>query len=83
MLAQQGDLFVMDVTKEDILRQCAIYLRKLYSHIHPLNPRLCKRFKPKEDQNTGKAKNVNIVDMVRSMGLHAKSANVQKMSIVT
>ena len=35
-----------------------------------------------EDQNTGKARNVDIVDMVRSMGLHAKSANVQEMSIV-
>ena len=35
-----------------------------------------------QDQNNGKAKNVNIVDMVRSMGLHAKSANVQEMSIV-
>ena len=35
-----------------------------------------------EDQNTGKAKNVNIIDMVRSMGLCAKSANVQEMSIV-
>ena len=35
-----------------------------------------------EDQNTGKAKNVNIIDMVRSTGLHAKSANVQEMSII-
>ena len=37
------------------------------------------------DQNTGKTKNVNIVEMIRSMGLHAKNpqnANVQEMSIV-
>ena len=26
-----------------------------------------------EDQNTGKTKNVNIVEMIRSMGLHAKN----------
>ena len=36
-----------------------------------------------EDQNTGnKARNVDIVDMVKSMGLCAKSANVQEISIV-
>ena len=36
------------------------------------------------DQNTGKIKNVDIVEMIRSMGLHAKmnSANMQEMSIV-
>ena len=35
------------------------------------------------DQNTGKTKNVNIVEMIRSMGLSAKnSATVQEMSIV-
>ena len=38
------------------------------------------------DQNTGKTKNVDIVEMIRSMGLcerQAKnSANVQEMSIV-
>ena len=41
-----------------------------------------------EDQNTGKTKNVDIVEMIRSMGLceqHAKNsqnANVQEMSII-
>ena len=40
-----------------------------------------------DDQNTGnKTKNVDIVEMIRSMGLHAKNpsqiANVQEMSIV-
>ena len=37
------------------------------------------------DQNTGKTKNVDIVEMIKSMGLHAKNpqnANVQEMSIV-
>ena len=37
------------------------------------------------DQNTGKTKNVNIVEMIGSMGLCAKNpqnANVQEMSIV-
>ena len=39
-----------------------------------------------QDQNTGKTKNVNIVEMIRSMGLHElqakNSANVQEMAIV-
>ena len=45
MFAQQGDLFVLDVTKGDILRQCAIHPGRLHSHDHPhrLNLRLCKK----------------------------------------
>ena len=39
-----------------------------------------------DQQNTGKAKNVNIVEMIRSMGLHEhqakNSVNVQEMAIV-
>ena len=39
-----------------------------------------------DQQNTGKTKNVNIVEMIRSMGLHEhqakNSANVQEMAIV-
>ena len=39
-----------------------------------------------QDQNTGKTKNVDIVEMIRSMGLrecHAKnSVNAQEMAIV-
>ena len=45
MFAQLGDLSVLDVTKEDILRQCAIHPRDPY--IHLLNLRLCKKFEPK------------------------------------
>ena len=56
MFAQQGDLFVMDVTKEDTLRQCAIHLRKLHSHIHPLSIKLCKKFKPKRTRTLVKQK---------------------------
>ena len=48
MFAQQGDLFAMDVTEGDILRQCAIHPGKLHSHVHPLNNlRLCKKYRPK------------------------------------
>ena len=32
MFAQQGDLFAMDVTKGNILRQCAIHPRRPHSH---------------------------------------------------
>ena len=49
MFAQQGDLFVMDVTRGDILRQCAIHPGRLHSHIHPhklSNLRLCKKYRP-------------------------------------
>ena len=38
-----------------------------------------------QDQNTDKTKNVNLVEMIRSMGLHAKNpqnANIQEMAIV-
>ena len=45
MFAQQGDLFAMDVTKEDTLRQCANHL--IEPHIHPLSRKLCKKFKPR------------------------------------
>ena len=47
-------------------------------------PKVVQVVQAQDDQNTGssKAKNVDIVDMVRSMGLCTKSANVQEMSIV-
>ena len=44
MFAQLGDLSVLGVTREDILRQCAIHPG--HSHIHLLNLRLCKKFEP-------------------------------------
>ena len=45
MFAQLGDLSVSDVTREDILRQCAFHPGG-HSHIHLLNIRLCKKFEP-------------------------------------
>ena len=82
MIAQHKDLFVMVATKEDTLSLCAIHLRR-HGHIHPLNPRLYKKVKPRMTRTLVKQKNVDIVDMVRSMGLHAKnSVNIQEMAIV-
>ena len=80
MFAQQGDLFVMDVTKEDFKTMC--HSSKRPSHTSTQH-KVVQEVQAQEDQNTGnKARNVDIVDMIRSMGLHAKSANVQEMSIV-
>ena len=45
LFAQQGDLSVLGVTREGILRQCAIHPGG-HSHVHLLNLRLCKKFKP-------------------------------------
>ena len=45
MFAQLGDLSVSDVTREDILRWCTIHPGG-HSHVHLLNLRLCKKFKP-------------------------------------
>ena len=48
-------------------------------------PKVVHEVQAHDDQNTGKTKNVDIVEMIRSMGLHAKNpqnANVQEMSIV-
>ena len=50
-------------------------------------PKVVQEVQAHDDQNTGnKTTNVNIVEMIRSMGLHAKNpsqfANVQEMSIV-
>ena len=76
---------VMDVTRRDILRQCAIHPGRLHSHDHPhTQPKVVQEVEA-HGQNTGKTKNVNIVEMIRSMGLHAKNLqnmNVQEMSIV-
>ena len=71
MFAQQGDLFVMDVTKEDTLRQCAINLRKLHSHIHQTSPRLCKKFKPKRTRT-----------LVIKLKMSTQLKYVQEMSVV-
>ena len=43
MFAQQGDLFVLDVTKEDTLRQCVDHP----GEPHVLSKKLCKKFKPR------------------------------------
>ena len=78
---------VMDVIKKDIRVQCAKHPGRLhsYDHSHTLNLRLCKKYKA-HDQNTGKTKNVDIVEMIRSMGLHEHQAKnsmyMQEMSIV-
>ena len=49
MIAQPENQRVMDVTRRDILRQCAIHPGRLHSHDHPhrLNVRLYKRCKPR------------------------------------
>ena len=58
------------------------------SHPSTQPPKVVQEVQAQEDQNTGKTKNVDIVEMIRSMGLcdhHAKNsqnANVQEMSIV-
>ena len=53
------------------------------SHTSTNQPKIVQA---QEDQNTGKNKNVNIVEMIRSMGLRErqakKSVNVQEMTIV-
>ena len=50
-------------------------------------PKVVQEVQAHDDwQNTGRTKNVNIVEMIRSMGLHEcqakNSANVQEMTIV-
>ena len=86
MFAQQGDLSVMDVTKGDTLRLCAGHLRE--PHIHPPQSKVVQEVQAQEDQNTGKVKHVDIVEMIRSMGLHehqarnSQNVNVQEMPIV-
>ena len=58
MFAQQGDLFVMDATKGDTSRQCAIHPGRFHSHDHPhkLNLRLYKRYRPKVTRTLVKQK---------------------------
>ena len=65
MFAQLRDLSVLDATKEDILRQCAIHPRDPYVHLR--QPKV-QEVQAQSDQNTGKTKNVDIVEMIRSMG---------------
>ena len=79
----------MDVTEKATSRQCAIHPRKFHTHVHPPNlQRQSQEVQTHEDQNTGK-KNVEIVDMIKSMGLceeHAKNqmnhhGNLHEVSI--
>ena len=55
--------------------------RSCSSHQNKVVQEVCTH----EDQNTGKSKNVDIVEMIRSMGLRAKNpsqiANVHEMSM--
>ena len=47
MFAQLGDLSFLDVTRKDILKQCAIHPGgHSHVHLHLLNLRLCKKFEP-------------------------------------
>ena len=65
--------------------------RRTQSQSHPSSSlqqhKVVQEVRAHDDQNTGnKTKNVNIVEMIRSMGLRAKNplqiANVQEMFIV-
>ena len=70
MFAQQGDLFVMDVTRGDILRQCAIHPGRTSQSCpstQTQQPKVVQEVQA-HDQNTGKTKNVDIVEMIRSNG---------------
>ena len=64
------------------------YSRKTqsWSHSSSHQNKVLQEVHTHEDQNTGKTKNVDIVEMIRSMGLCAKNpsqiANVHEMSIV-
>ena len=61
--------------------------RRTQSHPSSSSPhKVVQEVQAHDDQNTGKTKNVNIIEMIRSMGLCAKNpsqfAKVQEMSIV-
>ena len=89
MFAQHRRSVCYGCNRRDILRQCAIHLRRLHSHdTSTQQPKVVQEVQAQEDQNTGKTKNVDIVEMIRSMGLrehqakNSQNANVQEMSIV-
>ena len=63
----------MDVTKEGHFKTMCHSSKKAQS-CTSTQPKVVQKVQAQDDQNTGKAKNVDIVDMVRSMGLHGKSA---------
>ena len=60
------------------------YSRKIQSWSCSSQQKVVQEGHTHEDQNTGKSKNVDIVEMIRSMGLHAKNPSqvVHEMSIV-
>ena len=57
-------------------------------HTSTQQSKVVQEVQAQEDQNTGKTKNVNIIEMIRSMGLcecqakNPPNANVQEMSII-
>ena len=60
------------------------YSRKTQSWSHSSQQKVVQEVHTHEDQNTGKSKNVDIVEMMRSMGLRAKNPSqvVHEMSIL-
>ena len=60
------------------------YSRKAQSRSHSSQQKVVQEVHTHKDQNTGKSKNVDIVEMIRSMGLRAKNPSqvVHEMSIV-
>ena len=72
---KKGHFKMMCYSRKTQSWSCSSHQNKVVQEVHT-----------HEDQNTGKSKNVNIVEMIRSMGLHAKNpsqvANVHEMSIV-
>ena len=87
MFAQQGDLSVMDATEEDTFKSMCHSSKR--TPCTSTQPKVVQEFQAQEDQNTGsKTKNVDIVEMIRSMGLrehqakNSQNANVQERSII-
>ena len=73
---KKGHFKTMCYSRKTQSWSCSSHQNKVVQEVHAHH----------EDQNTGKSKNVDIVEMIRSMGLHAKNpsqvANVHEMSIV-
>ena len=88
MFAQLRIPFALVVRREDILRRCVTHPGgQSQSHSSSQQNKVVTEVQTHDDQNNGnKTKNVDIVEMIRSMGLRAKNpsqvASVQEMSIV-
>ena len=85
MVAQLRILFVLVVTRKDILRQCVTLEKHSHGHILHTKTRLSRKYTPMKTRTLVNQRMLT-VEMIRSMGLCAKNplqvANVHEMSIV-